>query len=465
MCDASVADSRRHWLVLVPLALAIGMVGIDASIVSVANATIARDLHASLADLQWITDAYLLALCALLLNAGRIADRIGRKRVFLAGTGAFALASAGCALAGSTGELIAWRAVQGVAGAMLMPSSLALLRASFDEAELDRAVAVWAGVATASVVAGPILGGLLVEHVSWQSVFLINLPVALLAIAGAQWLIGESREAAAGRALDLVGSALASTCLVALVFALIKAPARGWGSAYTLGMLAAAAVLFVAFVARESATREPMLPLGLFRSRALTAATCATVMTYFALYGVLFFWTLYLQRVLGDSPVTSGVHLLPLTFGFVASMPLAGFVGTRFGLRVSLFLGLLGIAAGSVWLTGVAVRDGYGAVWPPFLLVGVSLAMAAVAGIQTMMSNAPVRFAGTVGGVMTTACQLGGVLGISVLGSVIAAHGATAFVGGVHAAMWVSAAVALAGALLAPFIRRGTTEVGAAPLG
>jgi MFS family permease len=223
-----------------------------------------------------------------------------------------------------------------------------------------------------------------------------------------------------------------------------------------------------------------MLPLGLFRSRPLSAASALTVVTYFALYGVLFFWTLYLQRVLGDSPVTSGVQLLPLTAGFVVMSPLAGWIGPRFGTRVSLLAGLLGIAAGSVVLTRVQIADGYGGVWPAFLLLGASLSLAAIAGVQTMMSNAPLRFAGVAGAVMTTACQLGGVLGIAVLGSVLGSHtaaaqlaphgaltpqlaaaaSARAFLAGLHAAMWVAAGVALAGSVLAPLARRGESEVG-----
>jgi EmrB/QacA subfamily drug resistance transporter len=482
---SSLALARRvprRWLVLLPLAAAVGMVGIDASIVSVANATIGRQLHASIAGLQWVTNAYLLALCTLMLNAGRIADRLGRRRVFVVGIAGFALSSAGCALAGSTATLIAWRALQGTAGAMLMPTSLAILRATFADDELDRAISAWAATATVSIVAGPIVGGLLVEHISWQSVFLINLPIGLFAIAGALWFAAESRAQGASTELDIPGFALISAGLFGLVFALIKAESHGWGSGYTLGLLGAGIVLLAGFVAREHSAREPMLPPGLFRSRALTSGTAVTVVTYFALYGVLFFWTLYLQRALGDSPVTSGVHLLPMTVGFVAVSPLAGWIGSRFELRVPLAAGLLGIAGGSLWLAHVHLSGGYRAVWPGLLLLGASFAFAAIAGVQTMMTNAPVRHAGIVGAVMTAACQLGGVLGISVLGSVLASHAAgslphelargappaiaasRAYLDGLHAAMWVAFAVALAGLLFAPFARRGEGDAGAAHL-
>jgi Na+/melibiose symporter-like transporter len=301
-------------------------------------------------------------------------------------------------------------------------------------------------------------------------VFLINLPVALIAIAGAVWLAAESRAEDASRSLDLPGVALAGAGLFLLVFALIKAESHGWGSAYTVGLLAMALLVLASFVARERAAGEPMLPLELFSSSAFSAAGVVTVLTYFVLYGVLFFWTLYLQRVLGDSPITSGVHLLPLTLAFVAASPLAGWIGSRFGPKLPLLGGLLGIAAGSVWLTQVQIADGYGGVWPAFVLLGATLALAAIAGVQTLMSNAPVRHAGIAGAVMTTACQLGGVLGISVLGSVLASHaagggGARGFLGGLHTAMWVCAATALAGSLLAPFARRGEGEVGPVHVG
>jgi EmrB/QacA subfamily drug resistance transporter len=451
-----------------------------------------------------------LALCALLLNAGRLADRVGRKRVFIAGTAAFGLSSAGCALAGSPGELIAWRAVQGVGGAMLLPSSLAILRASFPARELDRAVGAWAAASTASVVAGPIVGGLLVEYVSWQSVFLINVPIALVALAGAIGFVAESRGEHASGSLDAPGVALGSGGVFLLVFALINAGSHGWGSAYTLGLFAVAFALLVLFIARERTAKEPMLPLELFHRRAFSAAAGANVVTYISLYGVLFFWTLYLQRVLGDSPLTSGVHLLPLTLGFVGTSPLAGLLGSRFGPRMPLLAGLLGIASGSMLLTFVRIEDGYGGVWPALLLLGVSLALAAVACVQTLMSNAPLRHAGSAGAVTTTACQLGGLLGIAVLGSVLASHatatvaheliadgvsprlatqlalhagpgtahalpaahvpasltrqvaGASprAFVDGLRAAMWVSAAIALLGALLARFVGRGEGNPG-----
>ena len=505
------AGTWRRWLVLPVLAVGAGMVGIDVSIVSVANATIGRDLHASLGGLQWVTNAYLLALCTLILNAGRLADRLGRRRIFLAGVATFGVASAGCSLAGSTAELIAWRTAQGAAGALLLPTSLAILRSSFEDKDLDVAVGAWGATTVGSIVVGPIVGGLLVEHLSWQSVFLINLPIAGLAIVGTLWVVIESRDAHAGSGFDLVGTILGGAGLCVLVFVVIKAQTHGWGSTYALGGFAVAAGLIIAFLAREATADDPMLPLQLFRSPAVSAATALTVVTYFAFYGALFFWTLYLQRGLGDSPVTSGVHLLPLTLGFLVGVAIGGWLGGRFGLRTPMLLGLLGLVAASLLMTQIQLRDGYGGVWPSFLLIGASIALTAVSGIEAMLSNAPVRYAGAAGSIVTTASQLGGVLGIAVLGSVLASHassslvnsltahgvdpqlaarlathaatsssgslaqlladvprplahrlgrtlaraGERAFLDGLHDAMLVSGGVALAGTLVANLIKRG----------
>jgi EmrB/QacA subfamily drug resistance transporter len=470
----------RRWLVLPVLSMAIFMVGIDVSIVSVANATIGRDLHASLGALQWVTNAYLLALSTLLLNAGRLGDRIGRKRVFVTGVGAFAISSAGCALATTTPELIACRAVQGAAGALLMPTSMAILQTTFSGRDLDVAIGAWGSASLGSIVIGPILGGLLVEHVSWQAVFLINLPIGALTVLGAIWFAAESRDTSARDGFDIPGTVLGAGGLFLLVFALIKAQSHGWASPYTLGMLGAALLLLVAFLLRQRSAPAPVLPLELFRSRALSAATGLGVINYFCLYGVLFFWTLYLQRVLGDSPVTSGVHLLPLTLGFLLAVPVAGWVGIRFGLRTSMLLGLLGLCAGSLLMTQVQIGDGYGSIWPGFLVLGVAFAFASLSGIETMLSNAPVRLAGTAGAVVSASTQLGGVLGIAVLGSVLASHAngtlahlpraqahlsghiaAGAFLDGLKLGMLIVAGLALAGAPFAHIVKRGETAPGA----
>jgi EmrB/QacA subfamily drug resistance transporter len=502
-------------MVVAPLALGIAMVAIDATIVSVANPTIGRDLHASLGGLQWVTNGYLLALCALLLTAGRFADRVGRKRVFIAGVGWFGLASAGCALAGSTVALISFRVLQGVGGAMLMPASVAVLRAQFSGEDLDRAIGAWGAASASSLAAGPVIGGFLVQHISWQSVFLINVPIAAVVMAGTAVLAGESRADDPGGGYDLPGIALAGAGLFLLVFALVKVPSHGWGSAYTLCLLAAGLVTLAAFVMRERAAPSPMLSLSLFRSSSLTAAAALITIAYLALYGVLFFCTLYLQRVLGESAGASGLQLGALTIAIVVFAPAAAWLSGRAGPRPTALIAFLALAVGVGLLTRAEIADRYGGVWPSFVLLGAGFAFMMISCFQSLLSNAPVQFAGTASALLSIATQLGGVLGIGLLGSVLAsratstlrhelaayhlpprlasslAHATstssstslpgglashlpsaavrhlggaadTAFVNGLHTAMWVAAAVALGACALVPLIRRGEGDAHAA---
>ncbi len=408
--------------VLVGLALGIAMVGIDASIVSVANATIGRDLHASLAGLQWVTNAYLLALCILLLTGGRLADRVGRRAVFLAGVSGFALASAGCALAGSVEMLIAFRAAQGAAGALLMPSSLAIVRATFPDEQLDRAISVWGAAATLSLIAGPIIGGLLVEHVSWQAVFLLNVPVAILAVSGTLRFATESRDPSATASYDLRGIATASTGLFVVVFAMVKAQAHGWGSTYTLSLLATGLALLGLFVILELRASDPMLPLGLFRSRTISTAAVATIVMYFCLFAVLFFWTLYLQRIHGDSPARSGVHLLPLTVAFVVAAAVMGLGAGRIHPRIAMSGGLLLLAVGLMLLARATATSTIAALALPLAVAGAGFGVVGVTSIQAILGNAPVSYSGSASAIVSTLVQLGGVLGTSILGSVLVTH-------------------------------------------
>lgn len=412
---------------LLAIALGISMVGIDATIVSVANATLGRELHASLAGLQWVTNAYLLTLCILMLSAGRLADRVGRKRLFLIGVAGFGLASAGCALASSVGVLIVWRIVQGAAGAILIPSSLAVIRATFAGEDLDKAITVWGGASAMSLILGPLVGGLLVEKISWQSVFLLNLPVAGLAFVAAVRFVDESKDPDATRDFDLEGLGLVSLGLFFLVFGLIKVPAHGWGSLYTISLLAAGVALLFAFAVHEAASAEPMLPPALFRSRAFSTSAVATVVLYFAFYGVLFFWTLYLQRVHGDTPLRSGIHLAPMTVSFVLGAAIAGGFVSRYGAQIPLTAGLAGIGASLIWLASIGVHSSISAMFGPLVTLGLCFGAAAISSLQTMMGNAAVRYAGISSGVTSNLSQLGGVLGTAVLGSVLASHAASVF--------------------------------------
>jgi EmrB/QacA subfamily drug resistance transporter len=422
---ASPGGGRRRaghghpWLTLIAVALGVMMVGLDATVVSIANPAIARDLNADLAGLQWVTNGYLLALAVSLIPAGKIADRFGRKKVFLVGVVGFALASVLVGVSGSIGMVILWRVVQGFAGALLQPASLAILRNTFPADRLNAAIGIWGATVGISIAGGPIVAGLLVENVNWESVFFLNGPLGLIALAVGLWVIRESRDEEASRSYDLSGVALLSGALFALVWGLIKAGLYGFGDPLPLWSFAAAAVLFVAFVIRETRAKDPLLPLGLFRSVSLSAATGLVMLGVFALFGTIFFITLYLQQVHGMSPVDAGVRMLPMTAIFIVASPLSGALTQRFGPRPPLVLGMLFTAAAMFGLSRIGVDAPYSDIWPWFVLVGLAFGLIVVAGTEAIVGNAPVHLAGVAGGLQQTAFQVGGVMGTTVLGTIL----------------------------------------------
>ncbi|QKG25829.1 tetracenomycin C resistance and export protein [Actinomadura verrucosospora] len=404
------------WLTLVAVALGVMMVGLDATVVSIANPAIAKDLGASLSGLQWVTNAYLLALAVTLIPAGKIADRFGRKRTFLAGVVGFAVASLAIGLSGGLGMVIFWRVVQGFAGALLQPASLAILRNTFPAERLNAAIGIWGSTVGISIAGGPIVAGLLVENVNWESVFFLNAPLGLVALLVGLWVIRESRDEEASGSFDLPGVALLTGALFALVWGLIKAGEHGFGHATPLVSFAAAVVLFAGFVWNELRVERPLLPLSLFRSVSLSAATGLIVLGFFGMFGTIFFITLYLQQVHGMSPVDAGVRMLPMTGIFIVASPIAGALTSRFGPRLPLALGMAFTATALFGLSRVGVDAPYVQLWPWFVLVGLAFGMVIVAGTEAIVGNAPAHLAGVAGGLQQTASQLGGVLGTSVLG-------------------------------------------------
>lgn len=408
------------WLTLVAVALGVMMVGLDGTVVGVANPTIAADLDASLSGLQWVTNGYLLALAVLLILGGKLGDRFGRKKVFVIGIVGFALTSLGCALSPSIGVLIFFRVLQGVAGALLMPNTLALIRSAFPPAELNRAVGIWGGSSALAVASGPIIGGLLVEHVSWESIFLLNLPLGLVAALVAFAWVRESKDEEHVGSFDVPGVVLLSGGLFLVVWALIKAQEKGWGSAYVLLFALAGLIVLGLFVLREHRAEDPLLPLDIFRERSVWAGTLLVVVGFFALFGVLFFIGLYLQNTHGYSPVQTGVRMLPLTAVFVVSAPLGGYLTERFGPRPSLILGMVLLVVAFLGLSRLEVDTSYSGQWPYFLIIGLSFGLVIVSTTQAILGNVPVDRGGVAGGLQSTAQQLGGVLGTAVFGSIIA---------------------------------------------
>lgn len=425
---ASRGRRGNPWLTLVNVAFGVIMVGLDATVVAIANPYIGRSLHASLSGLQWVTNAYLLVLAVLLVPAGKVGDRYGRRLAFLVGVTGFAAASLMVGLSHSLPEVIAFRSVQGAFGALLMPNTLGLLRAATPPERLETTIGIWGGASAVAIAAGPIVGGLLVQNFSWQAVFYLNVPIGAFALAMGLFVLAESRDSALHR-FDIPGLVALGAGLFALVFGVIKAQTWGWASGRTVGLLVAALVLLVVFALIESRVAEPLIPLRLFLDRSLSLGTVLVLVNTFALYGVLFFVTLYLQSVHGFSAVEAGVRSLPLTATFVVASPIAGLLTARFGPRVPLVIGMAAAAAGLAALSRLGVDAPYWHLWPALVVLGVGLGFVIVASTQAIVGNAPAEDGGLAGGIQSAALQLGGVLGTSVLGSVLASRVASVLVG------------------------------------
>ncbi|MDQ7906992.1 MFS transporter [Phytohabitans sp. ZYX-F-186] len=421
--DLRRPSRRGHghpWLTLLAVALGVMVVGLDATVVAIANPAIARDLGADFAQLQWVTNGYLLALAVSLIVAGRLADRFGRKTVFLVGVAGFAIASVAVGLSGSIEMVIFWRVMQGFAGALLQPASLAILRNTFPAEKLNMAIGIWAGTSGLAIASGPIVAGLLVENASWEWVFFLNGPVAAVAILLGLWVVRQSRDPEAAGSFDLPGVGLLSAALFSLVWGLIKAQEYGFGDIVPLGFFAGAAVLGTAFILRERWAAHPLMPLGLFRDRSFSAGTGLAMLGFFALFGSFFFLTLYLQQVHGMSPVDAGVRLLPMTATFIVASPVAGALTARFGPRPPLVIGMLLTSVALFALSRIGVQADYLSLWPWFIVIGMGFGMVLVGSTEAIVGNAPVHLAGLAGGIQQTAAQLGGVLGTTVFGTILA---------------------------------------------
>ncbi|MFE1247355.1 MFS transporter [Streptomyces sp. NPDC058741] len=414
---------RGHpWLTLITVAVGVMMVALDGTIVAIANPAIQRDLGATFAEVQWITNGYFLALAVCLITAGKLGDRFGHRRTFLIGVVGFAAASGVIGLSDSIAFVVVFRVLQGLFGALLMPAALGLLRATFPAEKLNMAIGIWGMVIGASTAGGPILGGVLVEHVNWQSVFFINVPVGVLAVALGVWILLDHRAENAPRSFDLPGIALLSASVFCLVWALIKAPPSewGWGDAKTIGFLGASVLGFALFALWETKVKEPLIPLALFRSVALSAGVVLMVLMAIAFMGGLFFVTFYLQNVHGMSPVDAGLHLLPLTGMMIVGSPLAGAVITKVGPRAPLAGGMALTAIAMYGMSTLETDTGSGVMSVWFALLGLGLAPVMVGATEVIVGNAPMELSGVAGGLQQAAMQIGGSLGTAVLGAVMA---------------------------------------------
>ncbi|MFJ8943646.1 MFS transporter [Streptomyces sp. NPDC102395] len=412
---------RGHpWFTLITVAVGVMMVALDGTIVAIANPAIASDLGATFAEVQWITNAYFLALAVSLITAGKLGDRFGHRQTFLIGVVGFAAASGAIGLSDSIALVVTFRVFQGLFGALLMPAALGLLRATFPAEKLNMAIGLWGMVIGASTAGGPILGGVLVEHVNWQSVFFINVPVGVLALALGVVILLDHRAENAPRSFDLLGIALLSAAMFCLVWALIKAPDWGWGDGKTWAFVLASLAGFALFAYWETRVAEPLIPLALFRSVPLSAGVVLMVLMAIAFMGGLFFVTFYLQNVHGMSPIDAGLHLLPLTGMMIVGSPLAGAMITKWGPRIPLAGGMAATAIAMYGMSTLETDTGSGVMSVWFALLGLGLAPVMVGATEVIVGNAPLELSGVAGGLQQAAMQIGGSLGTAVLGAVMA---------------------------------------------
>jgi EmrB/QacA subfamily drug resistance transporter len=402
------------------MCLSLLIVVIDNTILNTALPTLARVLGASTTGLQWITDAYTLAFAALLIVAGALGDRFGRRNALIAGLVVFAVGSAWAAMSGDTSMLIAARAVMGVGAAFVMPATLSILTAVFPARERAGAISAWSAIAGVGIVVGPTLGGFLLAHFYWGSVFWVNVPLAAVALVAVLTVVPRLAGRNNGGRLDTLGAVLSAAAMLAVIDAVIEGPNRGWTSATTLGELAAGAVLIAAFVYRELHVSNPLIDVRVFRHRAFSAASSAIGLTFLALFGSLFALTQYLQLVHGYTPLSAGVRALPFAAAVMVTAPISSRLVARLGLRLIIPVGLAAMGGGLLMLTEVTPTTSY-----TFLAIGVAI-MGAGMGLvmapagESIMSVLPAEQYGAGSAINDTVQELGGSLGIAVIGSVVA---------------------------------------------
>jgi EmrB/QacA subfamily drug resistance transporter len=460
------AGQDRRWLVLVLVCIAQFMVVLDATVVNVALPSIQRDLHFTAGSLQWVVNAYTLAFGGFLLLGGRAADFIGRRRLFVAGVILFTAASFLNGLANSSEWLIAFRALQGLGGAMVSPAALSIVTTTFrDQAERAKALAVWAAIAVGGAAVGLLLGGVLTEYLSWEWIFFVNVPVGIVAVVLSMRFVPESKADTAG--VDVAGAVSVTAGLTLLVFAIVKAQEYGWVSARTLGTAAVAVLLLVGFVLIERRSRAPLVRLGIFRVRSITGGNLSMLVVAGGMFAVFYFASIYVQQILGFSPVQAGLAFLPLTAGIILFSAIAQQLVGRIGVNTVAMIGMFTAGVGLLLLSRVSVDGSYVAdVLPGILVMAAGLGLTFVPLTLIATNNVSDGDAGLASGIFNSAQQIGGALGLAILATVAAgqtvgspqedpARYASSLVDGFQAAFAVGAGLMLMGVVLTAVLVRG----------
>jgi EmrB/QacA subfamily drug resistance transporter len=416
-------DENRRWWALGAMCFALFMIMLDNTVVNVALPSIQRGLHASTSSLEWTVNAYTLSFAVLLVTGGRLGDIFGRRRMFLIGVAIFGTSSFLIALSQSDTWLIAFRALQGVGSGFMMPATLSIITNTFDAHERGRAIGTWAGVSAMALAIGPVVGGFLVEEVSWQSIFLLNVPVAVVAIVVTLLAVRESRDETAVREIDLPGVATLSLGLAALVLGLVESNKWGWGSARVIVLFAVALAALGAFALIEPRRRAPMVDFAFFRSRTYFGANVVAFIVSFTMFATFFSLALYMQDILRFSPLQTGLRFLPTTLCVMVSGPIAGRLADRIGSRVLMTGGLISVAASMFWMTGITTHSSYGYLVVSFVLQGLGIGFV-MSPMSTAAMNAVDRTkAGVASGILSMTRMVGSTFGVAALGAVIATVG------------------------------------------
>jgi EmrB/QacA subfamily drug resistance transporter len=468
-----VHDGNRKWWTLIAVAFALFMIMLDNTVVNVSLPAIQRDLGIDVAELEWIVTGYALSFAVLMLTGGKLADMFGRRLIFMTGLVIFTLSSLACGLAGGPEVLITARVVQGIGAAFMMPATLSLITAAFPPQQRGTAFGIWAGVSALALAIGPLIGGLITEHIAWNWIFYINIPVGILGLLAAVVIIAESRDTSHEQRLDIPGLLASGVGLFALVFALIEGNDYGWGSASILILFAVAAIALVIFAILEARQRLPMFDLRLFRNSTFVGANIVALLLFLAMFGVFFFLSLFMQNILGYSPVGAGAAFLPMTGLIIVVAPLAGRLSDRVGARWLMTGGLACVAISLLVFSQLNADSTFWSLLPGTLLGGIGMASSMSPMTAAAMGAVPVDKAGVGSGMLNTFRQVGGALGVAVMGAIFASQAKTAvaagenqidaFLSGLHLAFMVAAAIAVAAAALAALTIRQQQHGGTTP--
>ncbi len=458
----------RKWWTLAAVSFGLFMIMLDNTVVNVALPSIQRSLNAGQSELEWVVVSYALTFATFMLTGGKLADYFGRRRLFTIGLVIFTCASLACGLAPSAGFLIGARAAQGIGAAIMNPATLGIITATFPPRQRGMAIGIWAGVSAMALAIGPITGGFIAEKLDWSWIFFVNIPVGIVGIVVARWAIDESRDMSREQRLDFPGLVTSAVGLFSLTYALIESNTYGWTSPRILALFGIAAVALVAFVLVERHQRVPMLDLALFKNSTFTGANLAMFLVALAMFGIFFFNSLFLQNILGYSPIQTGATFLPMTLLIILVAPWAGKLSDHVGSRWFIGVGMALVSLSLVLFAQLDVDSTFWNILPGLVVGGLGMALTMTPTTSAAMGAVPRDKAGVGSAVLNSSRQVGGSLGIAVMGALVASQVDTTvlgparvdqFVDGYHLALYVAACIALVGAVVAvATVRRDVHE-------